>query len=145
MKMIFTLSLMLLATALGAQDPPLQDSVLQNPPVVIVDPDKAQLELALDPAAIILDVRFRFEFRRGHIEKAVNLPTNKSLNEFAASTSKGRPLYVYCTTEPRSRQAAARLLEHGFSRVFVIEGGLNKWRAYNLPIVTGRKGRKDQP
>ncbi|MFO7575781.1 MAG: rhodanese-like domain-containing protein [Bacteroidales bacterium] len=146
MKMIFILSLMLLPAVLKAQDPP-----LQNPPqkqtdekeIIAVDPDQVRLELALEPAAILIDARLRFEHRRRRIENSVNLPDSKTLNEFATTTSKGRPLYVYCTTEPRARQAAELLLGHGFEKVFIIEGGFNKWRAYNLPIVKGRKGRRN--
>jgi rhodanese-related sulfurtransferase len=102
--------------------------------IVAVDPDKVQLEAALDPAVIIIDVRMKMEYRRGHIEKAVHLPKKKDLMEFAARTSVSRPLYLYCTTETRSRQAARLLVDSGFERVYVIEGGLNKWKAYRLPI-----------
>jgi len=106
--------------------------------VVAVDPDRVRLELALDPLAILIDVRMKFEYRRSRIEKAVHLPKKKDLDAFAASTMKHRPLYLYCTTETRARQAGKLLIEHGFERVFVIEGGLNKWKAYNLPLEQGR-------
>ena len=114
--------------------------------VVAVDPDKVRLELALDPLAILIDVRMKFEYRRSRIEKAVHLPKKKDLDAFAASTPKHRPLYLYCTTETRARQAGQLLLDHGFERVYVIEGGLNKWKAYNLPVEHGRTraGRKQR-
>jgi rhodanese-related sulfurtransferase len=102
--------------------------------IVAVDPDKVFLEASLDPAVIIIDVRMKMEYRRGHIEKAVHLPGKKDLMEFTARTAASRPLYLYCTTETRSRQAAKLLIEAGFERVFIIEGGLNKWKAYGLPI-----------
>lgn len=106
--------------------------------IIAVDPDRVRLELALDPLAILIDVRMKFEYRKSHIEKAVHLPKKKNLDAFAASTMKHRPLYLYCTTETRARQAAQLLLDHGFERVYVIEGGLNKWKAYNLPVEHGR-------
>lgn len=146
MRFLFILSLMLLAPVIRAQDPPLQNlpqKQTDEKEIIAVDPDQVRLELALEPAAILIDARLKFEHRRRRIENSVNLPNSKSLNEFAAATSKGRPLYVYCTTEPRARQAAALLLGHGFEKVFIIEGGFNKWRAYNLPIVRGRKGRRN--
>jgi rhodanese-related sulfurtransferase len=108
-------------------------------PIPAVDPDKVMLELALDPLAIPVDVRMRFEYRKGHIEKAVHLPGKKDLDEFATKTEKHRPLYVYCTTETRARQAAQLLIDHGFEKVFVIEGGISKWKAYKLPLIKGRQ------
>ncbi|MDX9930135.1 MAG: rhodanese-like domain-containing protein [Bacteroidales bacterium] len=106
-----------------------------------VDPDRVKLELALDPSAILIDVRLKFEYRRRRIEKSVNLPKKADLDKFAEETPRHRPLYLYCTTETRARQAAALLVDHGFLSVYIMEGGLNKWRAYNLPLVKGRKGR----
>lgn len=102
--------------------------------IVAVDPDKVRLEAALDPAVIIIDVRMKMEYRSGHIEKAVHLPKKRNLMAFAAKTPLNRPIYVYCTTETRSRQAAKILIETGFERVFIIEGGFNKWKRYGLPI-----------
>ncbi|MBE0673741.1 MAG: rhodanese-like domain-containing protein [Bacteroidales bacterium] len=103
-----------------------------------VDPDKVMLVLALDPLAIPVDVRLKFEYRRGHIEKAVHLPKKKDLDAFAMTTPKHRPLYVYCTTETRARQAAQLLIDKGFEKVFVIEGGISKWKAYKLPLIKGK-------
>jgi len=144
MRLLFILSLMILTSVMRAQDPSLQNmpqNQVDEKEITAVDPDKVRLELAMDPAAILIDARMKFEHRRRRIPESVNLPNSMILNEFAASTSKGRPLYVYCTTEPRARQAAVLLKKHGFDKVFIIEGGFNKWRAYNLPVVKGRKGR----
>jgi rhodanese-related sulfurtransferase len=113
---------------------PYQEPVREIP---AVDPDKVRLELALDPLAMVIDVRLKFEYRKGHIEKAVRLPKKKDLDAFASVTEKYRPLFVYCTTETRARQAAQLLKEQGFERVSVIEGGIAKWKAYNLPLVKG--------
>jgi len=144
MRLLIITLIIILSLPIRAQEPPLQTPPLKQKEeneIIAVDPDQVRLELALEPAAILIDARLKFEHRRRRIEKSVNLPNSKSLNEFAAATSKGRPLYVYCTTEPRARQAAALLLGHGFEKVFIIEGGFNKWCAYNLPIITGRKSK----
>lgn len=120
---------MALVTGLLAQERPKE--------VTAVDPDKVRLEMALDPSVIIVDVRMKFEYRSGHIEKAVSLPKRKDLDRFIASTAKHRQLYVYCQTETRARQASELLKEAGFERVSIIEGGIQKWKAYNLPVVKG--------
>jgi len=126
---------MALVTGLSAQEQPKK--------VTAVDPDRVRLEVSLDPASIIVDVRMKFEYRSGHIEKAVNLPKRKELDRFIAATPKHRPLYVYCQTETRARQAAELLNEAGFENVFIIEGGIQKWKAYNLPVVK-RKSLPEQ-
>jgi len=133
MKLRFLISglvlVMVNCTLLVAQ----KDSVL-----TVVHPDKARLELATDPTSILIDVRMKMEFRKKHIEGAVNLPGKKDLDEFCAKTGNYRPLYVYCTTETRARQAAKLLIGNGFTNVFILEGGLSKWVSLNLPTVKGR-------
>jgi rhodanese-related sulfurtransferase len=104
----------------------------------VVPPDKVRLELAVDPAAILIDVRMKMEYRKRHIENAVNLPGKKDLDDFCAKTGNFRPLYIYCTTETRARQAAKLLIDKGFTNVFILEGGLNKWVSLNLPTVRGK-------
>ncbi len=107
--------------------------------LTVVHPDKARLELAVDPTAILIDVRMKMEYRKKHIENAVNLPGKKEMDAFCEKTGNFRPLYVYCTTETRARQAAKLLIDKGFTNVFILEGGLNKWVALNLPTVRGKK------
>jgi rhodanese-related sulfurtransferase len=105
--------------------------------LTVVSPDKARLVLAVDPTAILIDVRMKMEFRKKHIENAVNLPGKKEMEEFCAKTHNFRPLYIYCTTETRARQAAKLLIDKGFTNVYILEGGLSKWVALNLPTVRG--------
>jgi rhodanese-related sulfurtransferase len=106
--------------------------------IKVVDPDKLMLELAVDPTTVLIDVRMPMEFRKGRIEKAVNIPSRQELNLFASAKPASIPIYLYCTTETRSRQAARYLIEKGFTNVSVLEGGLKKWKSYNLPIVKGK-------
>jgi rhodanese-related sulfurtransferase len=144
MKGVVLIAVFLLAEGFIAED--LSDTMLYTSEssrqemkhIVAVDPDKVRLELAMDPLAILIDVRMKFEFRRSRIGKAVHLPKKKDLDVFASSTLKHRPLYLYCTTETRARQAGELLVAHGFEKVYVIEGGFNKWKAYNLPVERGR-------
>lgn len=108
--------------------------------IIMTDPDRVRLELALDPSAILIDTRVHFQFRRRRIENAINLPGKADLDRFATNTPKHRPLYLYCSAEARSAQAASLLNSYGFLEIHVMEGGFNRWKAYGLPTVKGKKG-----
>jgi rhodanese-related sulfurtransferase len=116
-----------------------QKEVVEESVIPAADPFNVSLESALDPAIIIVDVRLPMEYRRGHIERAVSVPKRNELDIFAEKTEKSRQLYLYCTTETRSRQVAKILIEKGFTRVAVIKGGIKNWKANRLPVVKGKE------
>ncbi len=51
-----------------------------------------------------------------------------------ASSTRTRPIVVYCAGGYRSSVAASLLRGHGFERVADILGGFEAWRAAGLPI-----------
>ncbi len=76
----------------------------------------------------ILDVRTPDEFASEHIDNAVNVNWNS--DDFAAKTEsydKSKPVFVYCLSGGRSKKAAAKLQEIGFTTVYELEGGFLKW------------------
>lgn len=72
---------------------------------------------------LVIDVRTKFEWDRGHYEGAKHIPVT-SLKE---SKFKGVPrdtgILVYCNTGQRARSAADAIRGYGFENVFYIEGG----------------------
>lgn len=76
--------------------------------------------------AVILDVRRQDEYDSGHIPGARLLPNEDISQETAASLPDDKPLLVYCRTGNRSRQAAEKLLNLGFSEVYDF-GGIVDW------------------
>lgn len=93
------------------------------------------------PDAAMVDVRTPGEFAAGHIQGAVN--ANIGGPEFAAliaTLDKSKPVLVYCLSGSRSLSAVRRLTAAGFPEVYELSGGLMKWRAANLPLVTGADG-----
>ena len=105
---------------------------------MVVHPDSMRMALATDRTAILIDVRMKMEYRNRHIENAINLPKKKDLDKFIAATQNFRPVYVHCATETRARQAAKILIDSGFTNVFILEGGMNKWVSLNRPTEKGR-------
>lgn len=86
--------------------------------------------------AVAIDVRPREEYDAGHIIDALHLP----MAELAQAGERlarhrERPLVVYCNRGAQSQQAVRELARQGFTRAQSLNGGLNAWRAENLPLA----------
>lgn len=76
---------------------------------------------------IILDVREDYEFANGHIPGAILLP-NGDITSKAESvlTDKNQLILVYCRSGRRSKEAAQKLADLGYSNVKEF-GGIIDW------------------
>lgn len=97
----------------------------------------------INQGAVLLDVRSQGEFDSGHIRDARHLPQDQiagaaeSLKKF-----KEKVVIACCESGMRSGAAARVLRAQGFSKVVNLRGGLQAWRAENLPLVkSGDKGK----
>ena len=79
------------------------------------------------PGAILLDVRTPQEYREGHILGSQNVPLQTIDNVRTVAEKKDTPLYVYCHSGGRSRQAVQLLRQMGYSNVINI-GGIAAYR-----------------
>jgi rhodanese-related sulfurtransferase len=70
--------------------------------------------------AVLLDVRSPQEYREGHIPESLNVPLQ--MLEDVISVSEDTPLFVYCHSGARSRQAAEQLRDMGYCNVHNIGG-----------------------
>ena len=85
-------------------------------------------EAISDPKVQIVDARTPQEFIEGHIPGAVNIDINsKDFIRQAASLDKTRPVAVYCRSGRRSKVAAEKLTDNGFS-VTELDGGIISWK-----------------
>lgn len=77
--------------------------------------------------AIILDVRSEAEYELGHIPNAVLLPLD-TIDESAIVTlpKKDQTILVYCRSGVRSKIAARKLDEKGYTNIFEF-GGILEW------------------
>lgn len=78
------------------------------------------------PDAILLDVRTPQEYREGHIPSSENVPLQNIDRVSAVVGRQDTPLYVYCHSGARSRQAVAILQRKGYTNVKNI-GGIAAW------------------
>ncbi len=76
--------------------------------------------------AVLLDVRTKDEYIEAHIPDSINIPLNELEKINQIVSDKGTPLFVYCLSGGRSRQAAAYLKRLGYSAVTDI-GGINRY------------------
>jgi thioredoxin len=85
------------------------------------------------PKAQILDVRTPEEFAAEHIDNAKNINwLGDSFEADAKKLDKTKPVFVYCKIGGRSKKAAAKLEELGFTTIYELEGGMMKWNAAGL-------------
>lgn len=74
------------------------------------------------PGAVLLDVRTPDEYREGHIPDSVNVALQSMDRVVSVAKNKETPLFVYCYSGSRSRQAADMLQRMGYSNVNNIGG-----------------------
>lgn len=67
--------------------------------------------------AILLDVRTSQEYREGHIPGSKNVPLQSIQNISSVTSQKDTPLFVYCHSGNRSRQAVDFLTHMGYTNV----------------------------
>ncbi len=89
--------------------------------------EEAMAMMAEEEGYIILDVRRSDEFTAGHIPGAMNIP-NEDIGtaDIPALPDKDQLILVYCRSGNRSKQAAQKLAELGYTNI-VEFGGILDW------------------
>ncbi len=72
--------------------------------------------------ALLLDVRTPQEYKMGHIPGSQNIPLQEIRRVNAVAPDKDAPLFVYCQSGARSRQAVGELQRMGYLHVKNIGG-----------------------
>lgn len=90
------------------------------------DINQGVLDFRASPGALLLDVRSAQEYREGHIPGSVNLPLREINRIDELASDKADPLFLYCLSGARSRQAEAVLRHMGYSNVRNL-GGISAW------------------
>ena len=100
--------------------------------IVLVTPE--DLNKAGDEI-ILLDVRSPEEYAQGHIKHA------KNVNYFDADfmdqilkLDKNEEIYLYCKGGKRSNNAANKLKQAGFTKIYDLKGGIVNWTNQGLDI-----------
>lgn len=89
--------------------------------------------------AILIDVRTPREYSEdGHIPKANLIPLQLFGSIYLAGF-KDKPVFVYCRSGHRSRQASEILEKMGIKEVYNLSGGIISWKSAGFPVEYGYK------
>jgi len=97
----------------------------------------------MNQGALLLDVRSQSEFDSGHILDARHVPQDQIASSGEVLKKYKDKVVITCCESGMRSGAAARVLQaQGFTKIVNLKGGLQAWRAENLPLVKpGAKGK----
>lgn len=92
-----------------------------------IDQETAKEMMARDDGHVIVDVRRQDEYDAGHIPGAILVP-NESIGSSppAALPDYDQIILIYCRSGNRSKQAAQKLADIGYTNVYEF-GGISTW------------------
>ena len=85
---------------------------------------------------LILDVRTKKEYAKGHLENSILLPVQelqKRIHEL--DVYKNNAILIYCASGNRSTVASKILIDSGFNKIFNLRYGISDWVRKKYPIV----------
>lgn len=108
-------------------------AMAQNGNILSVPAD--EFEQAIKSKKIqLIDVRTPAEYKSGHIKGAKNIDVrNRNFDKQILMLKKRVPVAVYCRSGNRSKTAAQKLTEKGFT-VIELDHGFNEWSGKGKPI-----------
>ncbi|WP_422449938.1 MULTISPECIES: rhodanese-like domain-containing protein [unclassified Endozoicomonas] len=85
---------------------------------------------------VVIDVREKADFSKGHIVNAINVPYTK-IKERAGELEKYREktIIVVDAMGQHSGSVGKTLKTEGFANVVRLQGGMSTWASDNLPVV----------
>ena len=86
--------------------------------------------------AIVVDVREKADYNKGHIVDAINIPYAK-LKDRASELKKhkDKPIIIVDAMGQHAGSAGKTLKESGIANVMKLKGGIGTWQADSLPLV----------
>lgn len=93
----------------------------------------------LREGAALVDIREPDEHRRERIPGARNLPLSR-LEAMELAVPAGQPVLFHCRSGARTGANSQRLAgKAGPCEAYVVEGGLDAWKAAGLPVAEDRR------
>jgi len=78
---------------------------------------QADYKQLVKDGAVILDVRTKAEYQKGHVKNSINVPLNNLSNHYS-KLKKDQAIITCCASGIRSAQAKAILKANGFDHVY---------------------------
>ncbi|TYB79151.1 rhodanese-like domain-containing protein [Bizionia myxarmorum] len=100
----------------------------QNSAVKVLSPEEFKTQIGKGNIQLV-DVRTPNEFGSGHIKNAKNIDAFAgSFSEKISKLNKEKPVYLYCRSGARSKQASNKLAGMGFTEIYDLKGGYLNWK-----------------
>jgi rhodanese-related sulfurtransferase len=101
-----------------------------------VSPQEAVM--LINRGALVVDIRSNEDFEAGHISGARRVPSDQIVTGATAiERFKEKTIVTYCESGVTAAAAARQLIRHGFKHPVNLRGGIQAWRAEQLPLVKG--------
>jgi len=85
---------------------------------------------------LILDVRRKDSYSKGHIKGAISAPFNDLIVSKPIELDRDKEIIITCYGGGMSRVASSILAERGFKKVYNLKGGMYEW---NLRHASSRR------
>ena len=102
-----------------------------------ISPDQFALYLK-DSLVNIVDVRTPAEFKKSHIENAINVSyfAGHFMKNFSnLNLDTAQTVLIYCETQHRSLFVARKIARAGFKTIIDLDKGMAQWRKKGLPYI----------
>ncbi len=87
--------------------------------------------------ALVLDIRDKKDFKKGHIANAKNITTSQLENRIGELEKfKSKPIIVCCNTGQQAVAASKTLQKQGFETIYRLNGGMQAWLHENMPVIS---------
>lgn len=96
----------------------------------------AEAKVLIDRGAALIDIREGDERARLNIEGSAHMPLSKLDSFKAAPAEKGQVIVFHCKTGNRTTVNAAKLQEKTACEAYILDGGIDAWRAAGLPLAS---------
>ena len=87
--------------------------------------------------AVVIDVRSKADFSKGHLLGSINIPVAK-LKDAASEVEnyRERPIILVDANGMQTSSSAQQLQKMGISQLYRMQGGIISWTNDNLPLST---------
>ncbi len=127
MKRILLLLLLILFVLTGCAQKLDGDDMVGKMTYIQIDQEKAKEMMNVNDGHVVVDVRRADEYASGHIPGAILIPNESITTEKPEQLpDKDQIILIYCRSGNRSKQAAQKLADMGYTNIYEF-GGINTW------------------
>ncbi|MBU1641081.1 MAG: rhodanese-like domain-containing protein [Proteobacteria bacterium] len=124
----------------GRQEPPMapQLSMEQSQsqsPFTSVTAQAAQQLITDKAGLLILDTRTTNEILSNGAIAGSQQASLRAIFQDQLTVAKDTPILVVCAVGGRSFAAGKIMIQHGFTEIYNLRGGLDEWKAAGLPVI----------